>query len=188
MKASSTSTAKPAFRSRIITILAGAAAVAYALFVFVPAQQSIADQRRQIQDKQLQISKTDLLAQPLRQLEEQVAETHRFTQSWRQQAPRPNTLSSVFAEVIRQAKETGAEVMSITPQAEQPLETIGLVPVALQAEGSYRSLHELIERLEKMQGTLWVDDLQLEPHAGEGKRLHCSLKVIIFADRSEISG
>ena len=86
------------------------------------------------------------------------------------------------------ATYNSSQVTSFAPQAEQPLETVGLVPVALQAEGSYQSLHQLLERLEEMRGLVWIDEVHLRPQEQGGGRLSCTLKLIIFANRGEISG
>ena len=180
--------AQPAFRSRLVTLASGGAAVAYALFVFVPGQHTITGMHRQIEEKRTQIANSTALARPMQELTEQAAAAERLKNSWRSRVPRSSLAAPVFAQVIRHAKETGAEVMSFAPQTEQPLETIGLIPVALQAEGSYRSLHELLEKLESMRGLVWIDEVHFQPQDREQERLGCTLKLIIFTNCAEISG
>lgn len=178
---------KNGLRTRVITILAGAAAVAYAMLVFVPGQRSIAGLRRQVREKELRISQNYQLAEPIRKLEAQVDASRAFADAWREKSPGANAVAPLYAEVIRRAKETGAEVTTMSPQAEQSLSLVGLVPVAMQAEGTYRSIHALVEQLETMPSKVWVDDLLLIPDR-EGGRVRCTLKLMIFVDRSEISG
>jgi Tfp pilus assembly protein PilO len=180
--------ASPAFRSRLITSLSGSAAVAYTLLVFVPGQQSIAAMQKTIREQESQIAQSLTLVQPIRELEEKQAATEQFIRSWRSKAPTPNRVAAVFAEVIRLARECDVEVTSLVPQAEQPLETIGLIPVALQAKGSYRSLHGMLERLETMSGLVWIEEMHLQPQDKASESLSCTIKLIIFANRGEISG
>jgi Tfp pilus assembly protein PilO len=127
------------------------------------------------------------LVQPIRELENKVATTEDFVTSWRAAAPAPKQLAAVFAELISLAREHDAEVTSLTPQAEQPLDTIGLIPVSLQATGSYRSLRELLAGLEAMSGRVWIEDLHLQPLEKQADTLTCTIKLIIFANRVEIS-
>ena len=45
-----------------------------------------------------------------------------------------------------------------------------------------------VERLEAMPGLIWIDEVHLQPQEkGEGS-ITCTLKLIIFANRTEISG
>jgi Tfp pilus assembly protein PilO len=185
----SPSGAKPAWRSRLVTIASGGAAVAYALFVFVPGQQSIAGIQKTIQDQELQIARSLPLVQPIRDLQDKQAATERFVDSWRSKAPAPEQVASIFAQVITLARANDVEVTSLSPQAEQPLETIGLIPVSLQAKGSYRSLHQLLAGLEAMSGLVWIDEAHLQPQDKTApESLNCTLKLIIFINRGEISG
>ena len=78
---------KPVWRSRLITIAAGSAAVAYALLVFVPEQKSIAEMQRTVRDQESQIARSLPLVQPIRDLEDKQAATERFVTSWRSKAP-----------------------------------------------------------------------------------------------------
>lgn len=180
--------AQPALRSRLITLIAGGVAVAYALLVFVPMQQSIAGTHRQLRDQRAQIVQSLTLVQRIRELEEQFAATEQFNLAWQNKAPASQHVASVFADVIRHAKESGAEVMSLSPQAERPLETISRIPVSLTVEGSYHSLHALLACLEGMTGVVWVDEIQLQPKEKGASRLACTIKLVIFSKRSEISG
>jgi Tfp pilus assembly protein PilO len=188
MSADKTLTGNPGLRRWLITILAGGVAAAYALLVFVPGQRSIASMRKQIRDRQMQINRSETLVQPIRELEQQVATAQQMTAAWQRRAPDARHPAPLFAEVIRHANEAGAEVMNFAPQPEQPLETIGRIPVAMQAEGSYRSLHQLLTQLEGMRGLVWIDEVHFQPREKGGDRLSCTLKLIIFADRGEISG
>lgn len=175
-------------RRWLITIIAGGAAVAYAMVVFMPGHRAIASMRKQVRERQSQIGRSQTLVESIRALEQQVATTEQMTAAWQKRAPRSRHPAPIFAEVIRHAKEADAEVMNFVPQTEQPLETIGMIPVAMQAEGSYQSLHELLEKLESMRGLLWIDEVHLQPRNKGDGRISCMLKLIIFADRAEISG
>lgn len=188
MATTKSTSAQPAFRSRLVTLASGGAAVAYALLVFVPGQQTISGMNRQIEEKRMQIASSVALAQPMQVLTEQTAAAEHLKNTWCSQAPRSSLAAPVFAQVIRHAKETGAQILSFAPQSEQRLETIGLTPVAVQAEGSYRSLHVLLEKLEGMRGLVWIDEVHFLPQDGQSKQLGCTLKLIIFTNCAEISG
>jgi Tfp pilus assembly protein PilO len=182
--------AKPSLssRTRLITLLSGGAAVAYALLVFLPQQQAQAKLRGTIRQQQSQILQSQALIEPTRELQKQLAATEEFARQWRRQAPPSHGVAAILAQVSRHAKAAGAEIVSITPQPELPLETVGRIPVSLQAAGSYRSLHEFLERLETLNGVVWIEELKVEPHAKAEEPLSCTLKLIIFSNRGEISG
>jgi Tfp pilus assembly protein PilO len=171
----------------LITIASGGAAVAYAIFVFVPGQKSIAELQKTVRAQETLVAQSLTMIQPIRDLEEKLAATERFTTSWRSRASAPTQVASVFARITALARESDVDITSFSPQAEQPLETIGLIPVALQARGSYRSLRGLLERLETMSGQIWIEELHLQPQDKEMESLSCTLKLIIFVNRSEIS-
>jgi len=178
---------KSAWRSRLITIASGGAAVAYALLVFVPGQKSIAELQKTVRIQETQVAQSLTMVQPIRELEAKLSATERFIQSWRGRAPAPTQVASVFAQIISLARESDVDITSLSPQAEQSLETIGLIPVAVQARGSYRSLRGLLERLDAMSGQVWIEELHLQPHDKGTETLGCTLKLIIFVNRSEIS-
>jgi Tfp pilus assembly protein PilO len=179
---------KPIWRSRLVTIASGGAAVAYALFVFVPGQKSLAEMQRTVREQESQIATSLTLIQSIRDLQEKQAATERFVNGWRSKAPVPDQVSSLFAQVIVLARENDVEVTSLSPQAEQPLETIGRIPVSLQAKGSYRSLRGLLEGLEAMSGLIWMDEVHFQPQDKTSESLSCTLKLIIFTNRNEIPG
>jgi Tfp pilus assembly protein PilO len=143
--------------------------------------------QKTLREQQSQVAKSLTLVQPIRELEEKLAATEQFVSTWQSKAPAPNQLASVFAEIINVAREHDAEVTSLAPQAEQPLKAISLIPVSLQAKGSYRSLRGMLQRLEGMSGQVWIEDLHLQPLDKQTDTLNCTIKLIIFANRVEFS-
>jgi Tfp pilus assembly protein PilO len=177
-----------AARSRLITLISGGAAVLYAVLVFLPQQQAIHKLRQKIKERDAEVARSLRLSDLIHELTERLHATEQFTAQWKSQAPPASHVTPVFAELIRHAKTAGAEIVSLSPQTELPLETIGRTPVSLQVRGSYRSLHELLQRVEEMQGVVWIDELNLQPQASGDKPLGCTLKLMIFSNRGEISG
>lgn len=180
-------TSNPGWRSRLITLVAGGAAIVYAVFVFVPVQRAVSQTRKTIRSQQSQIVKSVSLAKSIQEAEAKLATTEEFIGVWRAQTPTPKHLPAVYSEIISLAQDHGAEVTSLLPQAEQPLNTIGLVPVVLQSAGSYQSLRGLLIRLETMSGRVWVEEVHLQPLDKQSDRLSGTIKLIIFTNRDEIS-
>jgi hypothetical protein len=53
-------------RSRIVTLAAGASALAYAMFLFVPGQRTLANLESQIEAKRLQVAQSNALVHTIR--------------------------------------------------------------------------------------------------------------------------
>ena len=84
--------------------------------------------------------------------------------------------------------ELSSEVVSFTPQPEQALKELSMIPVALRTRGNYHELHEFVHRLESLSIPVWIDEIEIPQAASEAGQLECGLRITIFADRAEISG
>jgi Tfp pilus assembly protein PilO len=175
-------------RSRVVTLLAGAGAIAYAFLIFVPGQQLLARQRQEIQQKRRQAAQANLLAQPIQQLQQELLQTEDYARHWRKQAPAGTHTSQAMGQVIAKAESNGVEILRLQPQDEAVYHCLRSLPIDLQLSGSYHSICGMLGDLETMRGHLWIEQLNLSHVETANDQLECTLKLIIFSDSVEFSG
>ena len=183
--------AKPSnmmLRSRVVTLLAGAGAIAYAFLIFVPGQQLLARHGQEMQQKKRQAAQANLLAQPIQQLQQELLQTEEYARHWREQAPAGSHTSQTIGQVIAKAESNEVEILRLQPQEEVVYHCLRSVPIDLQLSGSYQSIYGMLGDLETMRGHLWVEQFNLSHVETAGDQLDCTLKLIIFSDAVEFSG
>jgi Tfp pilus assembly protein PilO len=168
----------------IITALLAAIAVAYAMFVFVPCQRSIALLQSQVQERQQQILHAQSLARPLIQARQRLAETREVSRQWRDEAPRHTELISHLASITRQAEAAGIAIERLDPLPAVELKVVAEQNVTLQFHGHFEQTFDLLRRLESLPGTLWVRDLRLTAPNETTNETHGELTLTIFVDRA----
>lgn len=188
MKKASPQAAKTALRSRAITILAGAGAIGYAFFVFVPGQKGIAQLGQQMQQKKQHVAQTNLLVQPIAQMQEELKTTEAFVAQWRGRAPNGSQSSKTVGRILQAAELNEVEIVQLQPQEEVVLNTLQSAPIDLRVAGNYRQVFGMLRDLDEMRGTVWVEQLDLQAVSATDQKLECRIKLVIFADRGEISG
>jgi Tfp pilus assembly protein PilO len=188
MSKASQQASNTAFRSRVITLLAGAGAIAYAFFVFVPGQKSLTRLNQQVLQKQQNVAQTNLLVQPITQTQQELNTTDAFIAQWRERSPRGSQLSQTVGRILQAAERNEVEIVQLQPQEETALQTITTTPVNLRVAGSYQHVYGMLRDLDKMGGVLWVEQLDLQAEPANNDELECTIKLVIFSDRGEISG
>jgi Tfp pilus assembly protein PilO len=169
----------------LTTALLAAVALAYLFFVFLPGQHSIGELRAQVQERHQQILLAQSLVRTVALARERLGAAQEVGQQWRADAPRHSELISHFASITQQAEAAGVAIDRFDPLPAVELNLIGMQSVTLQFHAPFSAAFDLLTRLEKLAGTLWVRDLRLQAGADKDQPLRGELTLTIFVDRSD---
>ena len=168
----------------VVTLGVGGAVVAFALFVFLPFQRSIADLRRELHDKRLQVIEADQLLLPLASQRERLLEIREHTSDWQTHAPGPQELAAFFARLSEQAHHANVPLRKFEPQPARNLQCLQQHSVALSVHGEFEQLFDFLTRIEKLPQTIWPTHLRLTQPEGGGASLQCEMTLTIFGDHA----
>ena len=188
MSIASPNAASTRLRSRFITILAGAGAIAYAFLVFVPGQKAITRLGQQVVQQKQHVAQTNLLIQPISQTQQELSATEAFITQWKERAPKESQLSKTVGRFLSVAEQNKVEIVQLQPQEEAVLNTLRTAVIQIRVAGSYPEIFGMLRDMDEMSGVLWVDQLDLQAEAADNEQLEGTIKLVIFADRGEISG
>ena len=174
--------------SWFVTLPIAALAISYLGMVFFPTAKAIRETRGEIRLKQDYIAQTEKLQNTVRQLEQNLDATQRYTKPWRRQVPLPGQLSELFGTITACSRECGADTTRFDPQTEVALSQLHRVPVQMDVIGSYHSVCRLIAELERLSETVWIDEVKIEKPSESGKDVKCELKLDVFAGDFKKSG
>jgi len=172
-------------KSSAVTAALAVGSLCYVLAIFLPAQRTIANLRRELREKQQHVLQSDRLTIPLRQSEEKLNVVEDFTRREKDHLPNAHELSKSLGLISEQAKLAGAVVRRFDPQPTTSLETLQILPVELSLEGSYLQVFEFVQRLEKLPLAIWVKRMHFGEIEGKPGSLTTELTLTIFGEFAE---
>lgn len=173
----------PKSKNWIVTSFLAAGALTYIFGLFVPKQEAIAQARARVREMQQEIIQSARLQSVIHQMQEELADTRQSAQEWRDTAPSARQLGELFGQITRHANEAGVSIQRFTPRPVLDLNLLHEIPVTLAVEGEFRSIFDLVRRLETLPGAVWIERIQMQPADGS-QRLQCELALAIFADQA----
>jgi Tfp pilus assembly protein PilO len=175
------------WKNGLILIAAGFMAIGYITMWFVPARQEIERLRAELGDKTAYIATTDTLNSNLAGVQRELGQTQAFARAWKAVAPVGSDLSPLFAQIHQAVRTTGAAVTRFEPLPAVPREHLRQTPVHMHALGTFGQIARALVALEKIPGSVWVDDLKFTQPREAGQKIQCEAKLIVFAVGGEIS-
>ena len=172
-------------KSYLVTALLASAAVAYAIFVFVPAQKTIVELRSTLNERRQHILQANSLVLPLDQAAGQLAKTKLVSLEWKNEAPRHSTLAGQFARLSSEAQAAGVVVEKFDPQPAVDMKVLAQHAVVIQWKGDFSQSFDFVRRIEQLPGTVWLRNLRLTRSEQPGTPLQGELTLTIFVDRSD---
>lgn len=167
--------------SPLITLVLGAAALAYTFLLFIPGQKSIRKLQAELREKQDFITQAAVLGTTIFETQQRVDEADKFAERWRGAAPDPTRMASVFAQVTSGAQLAGLKTLQFDPAAAHRLQTLQKLPVHMGVEGEFAEAFEFVRKLEELETPLWVEELHMEAVSENREDLQCELKMVVFA-------
>lgn len=134
----------------------------------------------------------DSLVQQRTQLEQRIRDKERYEAELAtlmadlkealKELPNDREIPGLLKAISGMGKKVGLEVQKFQPLAENQLDYVAEVPVALQVEGSYHEVAMFFERLAKMNRIVYVRDIEMNNPAVSGGevKLNVTGKAVTF--------
>jgi len=172
--------------SLFVTTGAAGIALAYVLFCFVPGQQTIADLRESLQQKQHYVLESTKLVSVINDLERELDECHSFVNGWRAQAPSGSKLANLMGDITNQAEQAKVQIVSLLPAQTVQHAMLREMPFSIKVEGSFHAVADFLRRMESLPASIWFPIVNLKPAGEDGQDICCELTLSIFIDASDI--
>lgn len=181
-------TLNPKNRNLAITVALGGAVVAYIVLIFLPTQKSIASLQADLAAQQTTIGRSQSLSTALTELDGRLQAASKFSASWQADAPSARHRAPALGAVTRCATEAGVATLQFDPRPNEPLATVARIPISLTCEGTFAQVVDLLQRLEALPATIWIENMRVAAQRGDAEIVHCELNLVVFADNQESSG
>ncbi len=117
----------------------------------------------------------------------QLQQANAHFEAWRLAAP-PGTGSAVLVgEVSRLARDAGTRTTRLEPASAVDYEELRSVPLTLVCTGSFEQAFELVQGIEALTQSIWIDDFRIERKDAKQEDLSCEIKLVVFTGKSDIS-
>ena len=176
----STQIKKP--KSWILTVLISGVALAYAFFVFLPAQKSIAGIRSELADQRNEVLELGTLETNIVDLENRIAAVRTTIDKWQEYAPTEQEMATFIGVVSQLAQQAGARLDRITPRSVVNMAVLRQHPADLTVEGDFVQIGDFLQRLERRPETIWITHVNLTASGEAGANVRCELSFTVFAD------
>jgi Tfp pilus assembly protein PilO len=138
-------------------------------------------------DKTAYINGVPTFQAHLNALHRELDRTAAFRGAWVAAAPASSDLSPVFAQIHQSVRGTGAEVIRWEPQTAVPRQRLRQVPVQMHSLGAFPQIMQSLVAVEKLDTTVWIDDVKITQPREAGQKTQCEVKLVIFAAGAEFS-
>jgi Tfp pilus assembly protein PilO len=174
-------------KNGLVLIAAGLVTAAYVGLWFLPQQRELARLRSDLAHKKSYVNEASSFQAQLDALERELHRTASFRGEWTAATPANSDLSPIFAKIHQSVRGTGAEVTRWEPQTAVPRQRLRQVPVQMHSLGAFHQITQSLVAVEKLDATVWIDDLKITQPRESGQKTQCEAKLVIFAAGAEIS-
>lgn len=174
-------------KSWILTALISGTALAYAVFVFLPTQKSIASIRTELAEQRNEVLKLGALESEIVDLEQRIAAVRLTIDTWHEHAPTPQQTATFIGVVSQLAQQAGAKVERITPRSVVKMSALRQYPSDLTVDGNFVQIADFLRLLEERPETIWITRLNLSASGEAGENVRCELSFTVFADNPDDS-
>ncbi len=169
-------------------ILVAAVCACYAYFVHLPAREEYANLKSELDEVERELAEANSLPSRLADARRLRDETLSFIQDWKEVTPSSSEAGSFGAVIAQLVTSSGARMDRMLPVGEIPYESMVQVPITIEFDGYFDQLFRVLSQLEAREESIWIDELIVAKQEEQSSpRLHCMIKLAVFADKSEIS-
>lgn len=162
-------------------------ALGYVFLAFLPAQKGIGTKRGELKEKQEYIARSERLATMLGVTRLQLDKTQEAVKKWKQDAPAPQQLSRVYAQVSDEARQSGVRILRLDPQPPREHSLLSENGVTVSVEGTFEGIFLFCKGVEKQPQTIWMRNVSMRRIGEDGGDLRCDMTLTIFGDLAEKS-
>ena len=172
----------------IVAVPVVAVAAAYLCFSFVPGQQAIDQLREELSAAEEFVEQVEAFGPAMEITRQECERTRTYVRAWEESAPSEEELSELFGRINLLAKASGTTTTRFDPQPPVVYDEIRRIPVLFACVGSFGQICGLLQELERLEQSVWVEELRMEGSGVDGENVQCDLTLAIFADNPENSG
>lgn len=152
-----------------VCVLLGAAAVAYAFFVFRPAQLALGQEMMKVEQVRLEALQGSREAEGLARLEDEIAVAQAFLAKCEERASTERRRGELLSGLSRAAEESGLALQAMQPDEGTKYETFDTVIVRLEATGRYESFVSFLAKVQRLPFATQIQECRLSAAAPEGE-------------------
>ncbi|MDX8403676.1 MAG: type 4a pilus biogenesis protein PilO [Mariprofundaceae bacterium] len=135
--------------------------VSYLYLGWMPLQESIENQQRQVEMQKIQLKKNQALAKDLPRKRAEFAKLEKQLKAALNMLPKKSQIPDLLENVSWAGKDSGLEFSIFTPKGEVVKQIYAEVPVNISVLGSYRQLLTFLKRVGEMPRIVAIKDLTL---------------------------
>jgi len=170
-------------RSWITTVAISGGALAFAFFVFLPIQRSIAKLRAELHEQRDFVRGAATVDATIAELEQRKKEATKIVAAWQTYAPNEHAMATFIGTVSELAEEAGVKAGRITPRDRETLASLSRYPAEISVEGEFQNIARFLASLERRPETIWITKVDLHP-IDKSTKLRCEVAFTVFTDFS----
>jgi len=162
-------------------------AVAYVFLAFLPSQKGFRQMHLQLREKQADIAATDKLFAGVTLTRGRLEQASALVTQWKKDAPAPQDLSRLYAQVSDRARLAGVKLLRLDPQPARPHAVVAEHTVSVSVEGSLEGVFNFFKGVEELPQTIWLRNIKMLKAGETSENLRCDLTLTIFGDSDDNS-
>ena len=163
----------------------GGLLVAYLLGIHLPNRRAMAHMRTDLALKRQTVqlaSLADEIARKQQEIDTANAYLHQLRSQWSRA-----DAGKIFGDISAIARQSGVRMRRFDPSSTIEHHEILQLPLAIECDGSFDQVLEMLRKLERLSQLVWVSALQLQSVPSQQGDLQCKINLEVFADKSGIS-
>lgn len=154
--------------------------LSYFYLGWLPLEESIENQRSQVESQRVLLKKNQLLAKDLPKKREEFARLEKELGVALNMLPKKSQIPDLLESVSWAGKDSGLEFSLFSPKAESVQEIYAEVPVDVSVTGSFRQLLTFLKRVGEMPRIVAVKNLSLKGENNTTDRLTIKGDVVTY--------
>jgi Tfp pilus assembly protein PilO len=171
----------------LVTASLAVATAAYFMLVFLPVNRKIAQFETQLLEKQQYVAKATEVPSGLVVADKELTAARGYSSSWKQHSPHEKDLHTLFGKMSDLAKATGTTTTRFDPKPVKSYASLCEIPLAVGCTGKYDQVCDLLQKLESLPVSIWIESLEMKPISESGYSVSCEIGLAIFSDNSKNS-
>lgn len=161
--------------------------LAYLNFFFFPYNEKIEAARQELAARRNAVSRGGELADATLAAQARLHEVTEYIEQCEARLIPSGGVHELFGAINDQMTRTDVTPTHMEPARPVKLETLEQIPVTLSCKGDFQKIWSFLVTLDQQKQLFWFDRLSLQPARGDGQGLECSLDLVVFTSRAEIS-
>ena len=177
---------KRRYNSWFVTVPLLAGSLAFVFWFYRPTQNQIREMQAELQEKQTMLATATSLPANLERANRELTETRAFVSAWRKTATK-HKLAEVCGDLAGFVAAAGAKTTKLEPEPAVRYQCLTKVPLTLACEGTFPQVYQVLQQIEQMPETLWIEELRITREGKDAANVACVLKLAIFTGQSNLA-